>query len=136
MTSDSRTAPSVLQLRIALRGLSPSAWRRVLIPETMTLGQFHEVIQMVMGWTNDHLHVFVIRGQRYGEAREGALQYCTAPTVLPLGAFALREHEAFFHVLRSPGSRSCSRYGMAEPRQFQARGRIPSLPQPVSPGMD
>ncbi|MGH8645540.1 MAG: plasmid pRiA4b ORF-3 family protein [Gammaproteobacteria bacterium] len=98
MVSDPRPAIAVLQLRIALCGLSPPVWRRVLIPETMTLGQFHGVIQAVMGWTNDHLHVFVIRGQRYGEGREGALQFSTAPTALTLGAFALPEHEAFFYV--------------------------------------
>ncbi|SOZ05292.1 conserved hypothetical protein [Cupriavidus taiwanensis] len=51
-----------------------------------------------MGWTDDHLHQFVIRGKKYGEAREGALQFSTAATALTLGAFALREHEAFSYV--------------------------------------
>jgi energy-coupling factor transporter ATP-binding protein EcfA2 len=92
----SSTCDPVLQLRIALRGLSPPVWRRVLIPENMTLGQLQEVIQMIMGWMDDHLHQFVIRGQRYGEAREGALQFSTAATTL--SAFALREHEAFCYV--------------------------------------
>lgn len=51
-----------------------------------------------MGWTDDHLPQFVIRGKQYGEAREGALQFSTAATALTLGAFALREHEAFSYV--------------------------------------
>ncbi len=51
-----------------------------------------------MGWTDDHLHQFVIRGRRYGESREGALQFSTAATALTLSAFALREHEAFLYV--------------------------------------
>lgn len=51
-----------------------------------------------MGWTDDHLQQFVIRGKQYGEAREGALQFSTAATALTLGAFALREHEAFSYV--------------------------------------
>ncbi|WP_454739471.1 IS1096 element passenger TnpR family protein [Cupriavidus necator] len=54
----------------------------MLNPEIMTLGQLHEVIQMVMGWTNDRLRQFVIRCQRYGEAREGSLQFSTAATAL------------------------------------------------------
>ncbi len=54
-----------------------------------------------MGWTDDHLHQFMIRGQRYGESREGALQFSTAATALTLSAFALREHEAFFYVYDS-----------------------------------
>ncbi|WP_454753732.1 plasmid pRiA4b ORF-3 family protein [Cupriavidus necator] len=98
MASDPQPAIAVLQLRMALRGLSPPVWRRVLIPGHITLARLHEVIQAAMGWTDDHLHRFVIRGRRYGEAREGALQFSTAATTLTLSEFALREHEAFFYV--------------------------------------
>ncbi|WP_349604957.1 plasmid pRiA4b ORF-3 family protein [Cupriavidus sp. DF5525] len=98
MASDPQLAIAVLQLRMALRGLSPPVWRRVLIPGHITLARLHEVIQAAMGWTDDHLHRFVIRGRRYGEAREGALQFSTAATTLTLSEFALREHEAFFYV--------------------------------------
>src|SRR5215831_11313908 len=68
MASDPGPAISVLQLRIALRGLSPPVWRRVLVPEHLTPGQLHHVIQVVMGWADEHLHTFSIRGRRYGEA--------------------------------------------------------------------
>jgi len=98
MASDPGPAISVLQLRNALRGLSPPVWRRLLIPEHVTLARLHEVIQAAMGWTDDHLHQFIIRGRRYGESREGALQFSTAATALTMNAFALREHEAFFYV--------------------------------------
>ena len=82
MASDPGPAISVLQLRIALRGLSPPVWRRVLVPEHLTLGQLHhvvqvvQVVQVVMGWADEHLHTFSIRGRRYGEAhaaREGPI---------------------------------------------------------------
>ncbi len=56
MASDPGPAASVLQLRIALRGLSPPVWRRVLVPEHLTLGQLHHVFQVVMGWADEHLH--------------------------------------------------------------------------------
>uniref|UniRef100_UPI00129D6A3E plasmid pRiA4b ORF-3 family protein n=1 Tax=Cupriavidus necator TaxID=106590 RepID=UPI00129D6A3E len=98
MASDPRPATSVLQLRITLRGLSPPVWRRVLIPERITLAQLHEVIQAAMGWTDDHLHQFMIRGQRYGGVREGALQFSKPATGETLSAFTLREHEAFYYV--------------------------------------
>lgn len=98
MASDPQPAIAVLQLRMALRGLSPPVWRRLLIPEHITLARLHEVIQAAMVWTDDHLHQFIIRGRRYGEAREGALQFSTMATALTLSAFALREHEAFFYV--------------------------------------
>ncbi|MGO4814928.1 plasmid pRiA4b ORF-3 family protein [Cupriavidus sp. 2MCAB6] len=64
MASDRGPAISVLQLRIALRGLSPPVWRRVLVPEHLTLGQLHNVIQVDMGWADEHLHTFSIRGRR------------------------------------------------------------------------
>jgi hypothetical protein len=73
MASDPGPAISVLQLRIALRGLSSPVWRRVLVPEHLTLGQLHHVIQVVMGWADEHLHTFSIRGRRYGDAHEGVL---------------------------------------------------------------
>ncbi|WP_051974578.1 plasmid pRiA4b ORF-3 family protein [Cupriavidus necator] len=98
MASDPRAATSFLQLRITLRGLNPPVWRRLLIPEHITLGRLHDVIQAVVGWTDEHLHQFTIRGRQYGEAREGALQFSTTATALTLSAFALREHEGFFYV--------------------------------------
>ncbi|MHA7685194.1 plasmid pRiA4b ORF-3 family protein [Cupriavidus sp. PET2-C1] len=89
---------SVLQLRIALSGLSPPVWRRVLVPEHLTLGQLHNVIQVVMGWADEHPHTFSIRGRRYGEAHEGVLQFSAAANELPLTALRLREHEGFVYV--------------------------------------
>ncbi|MGT2458026.1 IS1096 element passenger TnpR family protein [Cupriavidus basilensis] len=65
----------------------------MLIPEHITPKQLHDVIQAVMGWTDEHLHQFLIGGQGHGEAREGALQFSTMATALTLGAFALREYE-------------------------------------------
>ncbi|MGT2452370.1 IS1096 element passenger TnpR family protein [Cupriavidus basilensis] len=62
---------------MALRGLSPPVWRRVLVPEHLTLGQLHNVLQIVMGWADEHLHAFSIRGRRYAEAHEGVLQFST-----------------------------------------------------------
>ncbi|MCY0854004.1 plasmid pRiA4b ORF-3 family protein [Cupriavidus sp. D39] len=98
MSSDPQPAISVLQLRISLRGLSPPVWRRVLVPEHLTLAQLHNVIQVVMGWTDEHLHQFTIRGRRYGEAHEGVLQCSTVANELALTAFGLREHEGFIYV--------------------------------------
>ncbi|WP_420715475.1 IS1096 element passenger TnpR family protein [Cupriavidus sp. D39] len=58
----------------------------------------HSVIQVVMGWTDEHLHQFTIRGRRYGEAHEGVLQYSTVANELTLAAFSLREREGFVYV--------------------------------------
>ncbi len=51
---------TIHHLRIELVGIRPPIWRRVIVPSAMTLDMLHEVIQVVMGWTNDHLHEFVL----------------------------------------------------------------------------
>jgi hypothetical protein len=56
----------VFQFEVVLKGTSPPIWRRFEAPETMTLAQFHDTLQIVMGWTNSHLHRFVINGKEYG----------------------------------------------------------------------
>lgn len=66
-----RRAPgsAVLQVRIELRGTKPKVWRRVLVPQTITLLKLHLVIQAAFGWGHSHLHEFVAGdGERYGVA--------------------------------------------------------------------
>ena len=53
-----------LQLRISLD--RTTVWRRVVVPEALTLGSFHLIIQQAMGWEDKHLHVFEVNGNRYG----------------------------------------------------------------------
>jgi len=56
---------NLLQLRIALKDSDPAIWRRFLVPSDYHLGHLHMAIQMVMGWTNSHLHQFRINGVKY-----------------------------------------------------------------------
>ncbi|WP_441639648.1 IS1096 element passenger TnpR family protein [Cupriavidus sp. YAF13] len=65
MASDPGAATSILQLRIALRGLSPPVWRRVLVPEHLTFPQLHNVIQVVMGYLDNNRQFIVNYGDRY-----------------------------------------------------------------------
>ncbi|WP_423928670.1 plasmid pRiA4b ORF-3 family protein [Candidatus Palauibacter sp.] len=51
------------QLRVVLRGTSPPIWRRILVSPSMTLARLHDVLQVVMGWDDCHLHMFV-KGER------------------------------------------------------------------------
>ena len=50
---------STYQLKITLRGSKPPIWRRFVVPSSITLPKLHEIIQIVMGWTDSHLHEFV-----------------------------------------------------------------------------
>ncbi|MGO9803934.1 MAG: plasmid pRiA4b ORF-3 family protein [Steroidobacteraceae bacterium] len=55
-----------LQLRIELRDVKPTVWRRVLVPESVTLAKLHTILQAAMGWTDSHLHEYVIARRHYG----------------------------------------------------------------------
>jgi hypothetical protein len=54
------------QLRVELRGVEPLVWRRVLVPENITLAKLHVVLQWTMGWHDSHLHEYEIARRRYG----------------------------------------------------------------------
>jgi hypothetical protein len=44
----------------------PPIWRRFLVPGAIALPGLHRVIQEVMGWENDHLHIFRFGEKKYG----------------------------------------------------------------------
>ena len=54
---------SIYQIRITLKDTKPPIWRRVAVGSEITLGQLHDVIQIVMGWTDSHLHQFSLRNK-------------------------------------------------------------------------
>jgi hypothetical protein len=61
-----RSLRSIYQLKITLKGIQPSIWRRLLIANTDSLADVHVAIQITMGWTNSHLHEFSQGRERYG----------------------------------------------------------------------
>ena len=61
---------AIYQLKVTLNGSKPPIWRRILVSENITLRDLHEIIQKGMGWRNDHLHIFRISGQIYGDPEE------------------------------------------------------------------
>jgi hypothetical protein len=134
MDSSPSEATSVLQLRISLRGVSPPVWRRLLIPEQITIAQLHHVMQLAMGWTDEHLHHFIIRGWRYGEHRDGAFQFFDGPDTLSLAEFGMHEHERFAYVYDFTSwwlhdvrveRRTCNQRFRPLPRCVAGSGRCP-----------
>ncbi len=59
-------APIVYQLRVVLRGISPLIWRRLLVRGDSTIADLHHALQIAFGWTDTHLHRFVIHRKDYG----------------------------------------------------------------------
>ncbi|WP_415766452.1 plasmid pRiA4b ORF-3 family protein [Pseudomonas sp. ZB1P45] len=58
--------PDLLLLHIELKWIEPAIWRRVAVPENITLGKLHTVIQFAMGWEGGHMHEFEIASENYG----------------------------------------------------------------------
>jgi hypothetical protein len=56
----------VYQFRIELQEIKPPIWRRIQVPETYTFWDLHVAIQDSMGWTDTHLHEFVIKNPKTG----------------------------------------------------------------------
>lgn len=59
---------SIYQLKVTLKGIRPPIWRRFLIASTASLEDVHIVLQIVMGWTDSHMHEFAKGDERYGVA--------------------------------------------------------------------
>ena len=66
-------------LKIFLSEIKPEIWRRFVVPAGISLDRLHDVIQIVMGWQDYHLHQFIIGNKRYTEHPEekedGAEEY-------------------------------------------------------------
>lgn len=57
-------------LNIQLLDIEPAIWRRFVVPVRITLDRLHDVIQIVMGCTDRHLHECTIGNKRYTEYPE------------------------------------------------------------------
>jgi len=55
----------IYQLKITLKGVRPPIWRRFLVLSNIKLDEFHEILQVIMGWTDSHLHGFVLGNTVY-----------------------------------------------------------------------
>jgi hypothetical protein len=50
-------------VHVELTGAQPPVWRRVDLASDLFLDRVHDVLQMVMGWQDYHLHQFASGGQ-------------------------------------------------------------------------
>ena len=56
----------VYQLKITISGSNPTIWRRFLVDSEINLYILHNIIQIVMGWTDSHLHHYRENNVFYG----------------------------------------------------------------------
>jgi hypothetical protein len=61
------TSTSMYQLKVTLRDSHPAIWRRIQVADTILLPHLHGILQLAMGWTNSHLHLFQVGKMTYAE---------------------------------------------------------------------
>ena len=61
-----KTPPPAHQLKITLIDIDPPIWRKIQLPGTILLCCLHDAFQVVMGWTDSHLHQFEKDGKNWG----------------------------------------------------------------------
>jgi hypothetical protein len=57
----------IYQIKVTLEDSKPPIWRRILVRSDVNLEVLHYTLQVVMGWTNSHLHQFIVGQTFYGE---------------------------------------------------------------------
>jgi len=90
--------PEVYQLRIRLCAISPLIWRRILVRSDTSIAFLHHIIQLACGWTDSHLHRFVIHGKSYGIAYIGGITFTDDPRQVRLADFPFRPNERFAYT--------------------------------------
>ncbi|SEU05217.1 plasmid pRiA4b ORF-3 family protein [Lacrimispora sphenoides] len=51
------------QLKVTIKGSKPPIWRRVLVPQGITFGKLHQMIQTAFCWSDEHLYEFEFRSE-------------------------------------------------------------------------
>ena len=57
---------NVHRIKVTLKHIKPPIWRRLEIAGYTKLPKLHEAIQIAMGWTDTHLHQFIVGRETYG----------------------------------------------------------------------
>lgn len=60
----------IYQIKVSLNHIRPPIWRRFLVAGDTTLSDLHDILQIVMGWENSHLHDFNIDGMIYRDSED------------------------------------------------------------------
>jgi site-specific recombinase XerC len=87
----------IYQLKIFILDIHPMIWRRIRVSSDSTIADLHYILQIAMGWTDSHLHRFIINGEEYGVAQIGGISFTSNPHKVQLADFRLGEKHRFFY---------------------------------------
>jgi Plasmid pRiA4b ORF-3-like protein len=72
MATRRKSIAAIYTLRIELQHIEPLIWRRLHVATDISLPKLHDVLQVVMGWTDSHLHSFHIGERGYTNSEDAA----------------------------------------------------------------
>lgn len=88
-------------LYVRLVEIEPAIWRRIVVPGQLNLYQLHQVLQVTMGWTNSHLHQFIVSGKNenvyYGEPSPEDDYFPKDERMMHLAQFAPKQDAIFVY---------------------------------------
>jgi Plasmid pRiA4b ORF-3-like protein len=87
----------IYQLKIFILDIHPMIWRRIRVSSNSTIADLHYIVQIAMGWTDSHLHRFIINGEEYGIPQIGGISFTSNPHKVQLADFHLGEKHRFFY---------------------------------------
>src|SRR5262245_53146765 len=87
----------VYQLYVWIKEISPTIWRRLLVRSDCTIYDLHYILQLAFGWSDSHLHQFIIYGKPYGIYKEGGISFDNNPKEVRLSDLRWRLNERFLY---------------------------------------
>lgn len=58
--------PVIIRLDARIEGINPAIFRILELPRGLNFAELHEVLQAAFGWTDSHLHQFILSGLTVG----------------------------------------------------------------------
>ena len=78
---------NIYTIKISVHGVSLMMWHRLRFSGSISYTQLHHIIQIAMGWDDDHLHIFRFYGKEYGIYYPGGKLYSDDPDDIRIDQF-------------------------------------------------
>jgi hypothetical protein len=88
----------VYQMKVKLEDISPPIWRRIQVRNDTTLAELHRILQIIMGWSDYHLHEFIIDDIHYGEPDPDSMFEVKKEKNVKLSKVVLGERTKFTYI--------------------------------------
>lgn len=92
------TTAQIWRCHVWLVDSESAIWRSFEVSNQITLATLHAVLQIVMGWENEHLYAFKVSGQRYADPYPEPLKDTLEATTVTLDSLSLEPDSQFSYL--------------------------------------